>query len=177
MIDLRLVRDDPEQVRESQRARGDDPEAVDRLLAADAARREAVSRADALRAESNTASKAIRSASPDERPAMIERAKTLKAQVQEAEAAQAAAEAALSEAHRAVPNVVAGGPAGGEDDYDVLREVGSQADAGRTRGTTSSSGRCSARSTSTAGRRSAAPASTSSPARARCSSSRCSSSR
>ena len=125
MIDLRLVRDEPERVRESQRARGEDPEAVDRLLAADAGRREAVSRADALRAESNTASKAIRSATPDERPAMIERAKTLKAQVQEAEAAQTAAETVLLEAHRAVPNVVAGGPPGGEDDYTVLREVGS----------------------------------------------------
>jgi seryl-tRNA synthetase len=126
VIDLRLVRDDPEQVRESQRARGEDPEAVDRLLAADAARRDAVSQADSLRAESNTASKAIRSASAAERPAMIERAKTLKAQVQEAEAVQSAAEAALLEAHRAVPNVVGGGPAGGEDDYDVLREVGTK---------------------------------------------------
>ncbi len=126
MIDLRLVRDDPERVRESQRARGEGPDAVDRLLAADADRREAVSRADALRAESNSASKAIRSASPEERPAMIERAKTLKAEVQEAEAAQSSAEAALLEAHRAVPNVVEGGPPGGEDDFDVLREVGSK---------------------------------------------------
>jgi seryl-tRNA synthetase len=126
VIDLRLVRDDPERVRESQRARGADPEAVDRLLAADAARRDAVRRADDLRAESNSASKAIRSASAEERPAMIERAKVLKAEVQEAEAAQSAAEAALLEAHRAVPNVVGGGPAGGEDDYDVLREVGSK---------------------------------------------------
>jgi seryl-tRNA synthetase len=124
VIDLRLVRDDPEQVRESQRARGEDPSAVDRLLAADAARRDAVSRADALRAESNTASKAIRSATPDERPGLIERAKTLKVQVQEAEAVQTSAEAELLEAHRAVPNVVAGGPPGGEDDFVVLREVG-----------------------------------------------------
>jgi seryl-tRNA synthetase len=124
VIDLRLVREDPERVRESQRARGEDPAAVDRLLEADVARRDAVSRADSLRAESNAASKAIRSASADERPALIERAKALKAQVQEAEAAQAEAENALAQAHRAVPNLVAGGPAGGEDDYDVLREVG-----------------------------------------------------
>jgi seryl-tRNA synthetase len=124
VIDLRVVRDDPDLVRASQRARGDDPEAVDRLLRADADRREAVSRADALRADSNAASKAIRSASADARPTLIERARDLKAQVQDAEAAQATAEAALLEAHRAVPNIVAGGPAGGEDDYEVLREVG-----------------------------------------------------
>ncbi|HSP37469.1 MAG TPA: serine--tRNA ligase [Frankiaceae bacterium] len=126
MIDLRLVRDDPERIRDSQRARGDDPSAVDRLLAADTARREAVSSADTLRAESNTASKAIRSATPEERPALIERAKALKAQVQQAEAEQAAAEATLLEVHRAVPNVVDGGPAGGEDDFEVLREVGTR---------------------------------------------------
>src|SRR5690348_3373307 len=39
VIDLRIVRDDPDRVRASQHARGEDSGAVDRLLAADAARR------------------------------------------------------------------------------------------------------------------------------------------
>ena len=112
MIDLRLVRDDPERVRETQRARGEDPGAVDRLLAADAARREAVSRADDLRAETNSGQQGdpVRVARTSG-PAMIERAKTLRPRSQEAEAAQAAAEAALSEAQRAVPNLIDGRPA------------------------------------------------------------------
>ena len=50
MIDLKLLRDDPDRVRASQRARGDDPALVDALLAADESRRAAVTRADQLRA-------------------------------------------------------------------------------------------------------------------------------
>ena len=59
MIDVRVLREDPERGRESQLARGGDPALVDQLLAADVARRQAVSTADTLRAESNAASKAI----------------------------------------------------------------------------------------------------------------------
>ena len=126
MIDLRLLRDDPERVRASQRARGDDEGVVDALLDADERRRAAVSRADTLRAESNAASRAIQSASKDDRPALIEKAKALKEAVREAEADQAAAERHLRELHLRVPNVVEdGAPAGGEDDYVVLEEVGS----------------------------------------------------
>ena len=71
MIDVRILREDPQRGRESQLARGEDPDAVDRLLEADAQRRSAVTRADALRAESNAASKAIGAASKDARPALI----------------------------------------------------------------------------------------------------------
>ena len=125
MIDLRLLRDEPDRVRASQRHRGGDPALVDALLAADAARRAAVSEADNLRAESNTASKAIQQASADERPAMIVRAKELKDAVKDAETAQATAEEELRLAHLAIPNLVEDGvPAGGEDDYVVLEEVG-----------------------------------------------------
>ena len=57
MIDLRVLRSDPEAVRASQRARGDDPGLVDALLVADEARRAAVTRADGLRAEQKTVSR------------------------------------------------------------------------------------------------------------------------
>ena len=49
VIDLRLVREHPDVVRASQRARGHDESLVDALLVADAARREVVTRADHLR--------------------------------------------------------------------------------------------------------------------------------
>jgi seryl-tRNA synthetase len=125
VIDLRVVRTDPERVRVSQRARGEDPALVDALLAADERRREAVTWADALRAESNAASKAIRSASADERPALIGRASELKEQVKQAMSALADAEVALEDAHLAIPNTIGEGvPEGGEDDYVVLREHG-----------------------------------------------------
>ncbi len=124
MIDIRLLREDPQRGRESQLARGEDPAVVDRLLEADAARRAAVTHADALRAESNAASKAIGSAGKDERPALIAQAQQTKQLVAQAEAAQAAAEQALTDAQRAMPNLIEGAPPGGETDYVVLREVG-----------------------------------------------------
>jgi seryl-tRNA synthetase len=125
VIDLQLLRDDPDRVRASQRARGDDPALVDALLAADESRRAAVTLADNLRAEQKAASAAVRSATPEERPAVLDRARALAAQVKEAEAAQAAAEEALRAAHLAVPNLVHPAvPAGGEDDYVVLSQTG-----------------------------------------------------
>ncbi|MBU8807714.1 serine--tRNA ligase [Mycolicibacterium goodii] len=125
MIDLRLLRENPDIVRASQRARGEDPALVDALLAADAARRSAVSAADNLRAEQKAASKLVGKASPDERPALLQKAKDLAEQVKGAEAAQAEAEKAFTAAHMAIANVIiAGVPAGGEDDFVVLETVG-----------------------------------------------------
>jgi seryl-tRNA synthetase len=125
VIDLKALREDPEAFRRSQRARQADPALVDAVLAADERRRAAVTAADALRAESNVASKAIQSASADERPAMIERAKALKDAVKAAEVEQDEAEAALRAAAYALPNLVEDGvPEGGEADSVVIETVG-----------------------------------------------------
>ncbi len=125
MIDLRRLRDDPETFRRSQQARGEDPGLVDAVLAADERRRTAVSRADALRAESNAASRAIQSAGRDERPALIETAKALKDEVKAAELEQAEADEQLTESVMALSNLVEpGAPAGGEQDSVVIETVG-----------------------------------------------------
>ncbi|HEX2905191.1 MAG TPA: serine--tRNA ligase [Jatrophihabitans sp.] len=124
MIDLRILRDDPELVRASQRARGADPGLVDALLAADEQRRAAVARADGLRAEQKAASSSVRSAAPDERPAILERARQLAAEVKQAEVELAQAEQRLRSAHLAVPNIATGAPPGGEDDFVTLELVG-----------------------------------------------------
>jgi seryl-tRNA synthetase len=125
VIDLRLVREHPDLVRASQRARGADESLVDALLAADEARRAAVKRADDLRAEQKAASQAVAKAAKEERPAVLERAKALAAQVKDAEEAQRAADAALRESHLKVPNVVHEDvPPGGEEDAVTLRTVG-----------------------------------------------------
>ncbi|HEU0100911.1 MAG TPA: serine--tRNA ligase [Mycobacteriales bacterium] len=125
MIDLRQLRDDPERVRASQRARGEDPALVDVLLDADEARRAAVTTADGLRADQKAASQAVRGASKEQRPAVLERAKALAAEVKAAEVAQAEADQALRAAHLAVPNVVEDGvPPGGEQDFVELERVG-----------------------------------------------------
>ena len=125
MIDLKLLRDDPEAVRRSQISRGEDPALVDSLLSADAARRAAISSADTLRAEQKAVSKRVGAASPEERPAVLEAAKELAGRVKAAEAEQAEAEAALAAAHMAISNIIIDGvPAGGEDDFVVLDTVG-----------------------------------------------------
>jgi seryl-tRNA synthetase len=125
VIDLKLLRDDPDAVRRSQLSRGEDPGLVDALLDADTARRAAISTADSLRAEQKAASKKVGSASPDERPTLLEQAKELAAQVKSAEAAQTQAEAAFTAAHMGIQNVIIDGvPAGGEDDFVVLDVVG-----------------------------------------------------
>jgi seryl-tRNA synthetase len=125
VIDLRALRDDPELWRASQRKRGEDPAVVDEVLVADEQRRAAVTAADDLRARSNTASRAISSASPDDRPRLIAEAKALKDEVKAAEAAQADAEAALRSAAMRVGNLVeADAPEGGEADSVVVETVG-----------------------------------------------------
>ena len=125
MIDLKLLREDPDRVRASQRARGEDPGLVDGLLAADTARRAAISAADNLRAEQKAASKRVGSASPEDRPALLATAKELAERVKAAETDQAAAEQAMTAAHMAIGNVIVDGvPAGGEDDFVVLETVG-----------------------------------------------------
>jgi seryl-tRNA synthetase len=129
VIDLRLLRADPERVRASQRIRGEDPALVDDLLAADERRRSAVSAADALRAEQKTISKQVPKASGEQREELLRRAKGLADDVRAAEAALATADQAVHTAHRAIPNVVADGvPAGGEDDAVVLERIGTVPD-------------------------------------------------
>jgi seryl-tRNA synthetase len=128
VIDLRLLRENPDTVRASQRARGEDPALVDALVDADAARRAAVSAADNLRAEQKALSKRVGKASPDDRPALLEQAKELAEQVKAAEAEQAEAEKAFTAAQMAISNVIIDGvPAGGEDDFVVLDSVGEPA--------------------------------------------------
>jgi len=125
VIDLKVVRENPDRVRASQRVRGEDESLVDVLLAADAARRLAVSGGDTLRGEQKTLGRSIAQASATERPALLVRAKALAEQVKAVEVEQARAEAALAEAHLAIPNLVEDGvPPGGEQDFVTLETVG-----------------------------------------------------
>jgi seryl-tRNA synthetase len=126
VIDLRLLREDPDAVRASQVARGEPTAVVDELVRADAARREAVQRFEALRAEQKQLSKQLKGARTE---AQIAQAKELSGQVKAAEAAVTEADLALRSAHLAVPNLVEdGAPHGGEENFRVLREVGERPD-------------------------------------------------
>src|SRR5262249_59392943 len=116
VIDLRLLREDPDRARGSQRARGEDPGLADALLAADERRRAAVSAADGLRAEQKALSKRIPRASAEERPTLLDQAKKLADEVKAAEADEATADAALRQAHPALPELTQGAPPRGAED-------------------------------------------------------------
>jgi seryl-tRNA synthetase len=125
MIDLKLLREDPERVRASQRSRGADPGVVDQLLAADEARRAAVTRFDSLRAEQRNMGKDIAKAQGEAKAELLATAGKLAVGVKEADAAQAEAEVVLKQLHMRIDNLVGDGvPTGGEDDFVVLEEVG-----------------------------------------------------
>ncbi|MBT8227034.1 MAG: serine--tRNA ligase [Dactylosporangium sp.] len=125
MIDLRLLREAPDTIRASQRVRGESEAAVDALLSADETRRSAVASFEELRAEQKHLGRQISTAGGEERAALLVRTKDLSRRVKEAETAVSLAAEELKRAQLVVSNVVQDGvPAGGEDDYVVLREVG-----------------------------------------------------
>jgi seryl-tRNA synthetase len=125
VIDLRALRDDPERLRASQRARGEDPSVADRLLELDSSRRGALTRFETLRAEQKSVGKSVSRASSEERDALLARAKSLSAEVKEAEAEAGRLGEELDAALARVPNLVQeGAPEGGVDDFRVMETVG-----------------------------------------------------
>src|SRR5699024_9944252 len=126
VIDLKFLRESPDVVRASQVTRGEDPQLVDQLLEADAARRSAILAADELRAEQKAFGKKIGQASPEERPALLEGSNELKERVKQAEESQRAAEEQVETLQYKLSNVVEGAPAGGEDDFVVLDHYGTK---------------------------------------------------
>lgn len=125
MIDPRLLREHPEVVRASQRARGADETHVDALLQADEARRAAVARYDTLRAEQKSTGKQVSRTQGEERDSLLAAAKDLAVQVKQAEAEQGEAEGRYRSLMLALDNIVEeGAPVGGEENFAVLEEVG-----------------------------------------------------
>jgi seryl-tRNA synthetase len=125
VIDPRTLREDPEGVRASQRARGEDEGVVDKLLGFDSRRRSAIASADKLRAEQKSVSKLVPKAPPEEKAELLTRAKDLSAQVKAAEVEQNEASEEFDQLFRTVPNLVhPDAPVGGEDDFTVLKTVG-----------------------------------------------------
>ena len=129
MIDPRLLRTDPEAVRESQRRRGSSVEVVDELLAADAARRSAIAAFEELRAEQKSLGKEVARADGERKQQLLDRTRELAAEVKQRQADSEAASAHFDALLAGVGNIVADGvPEGGEDDYVVLESVGTPRD-------------------------------------------------
>ena len=125
MIDIKILRDNADLVRESQRARGANIELVDHAIAADQKRRSAIVEFERVRAEQNSLSKSIGSAKGDEKSALLAKAKDLAAAVKEADALRSEAEAEAEKILGELANIAdTRAPIGGEEDFVVLEEIG-----------------------------------------------------
>jgi seryl-tRNA synthetase len=129
VIDLKVIRDNPDAARASQKVRGEDPTLIDQVIAADDARRAALSSFESLRAEQNLLSKSVATAKGDEKAPLLEKAKALSAQVKAAEAqASELAEkshAILLQIHNLIDTDA---PVGGEEDFKIIEHVGTPRD-------------------------------------------------
>ncbi|MFZ4182293.1 serine--tRNA ligase [Streptomyces sp. SudanB66_2053] len=126
MIDLRLLREDPDRVRASQRARGEDVALVDALLSADERRRSSGVRFDELRAEQKSLGKLIGRATGDDKAELLKKAEQLKADVKAADAERDAADTETQELLLKLSNLVHPDvPVGGEEDFVTLESHGS----------------------------------------------------
>ncbi|MEQ1735776.1 MAG: serine--tRNA ligase, partial [Rhodoglobus sp.] len=125
MIDPQLLRDDPDSVRRSQASRGASVELVDEAIAADANRRSTIGEFESLRAEQNVFGKTVATAPKDQKQALVAQAQELAARVKTAQQAAQDAEADFTRIAGSIGNVTIDGvPAGGEENFATLREVG-----------------------------------------------------
>jgi seryl-tRNA synthetase len=129
VIDLKVLRDDPDQVRNSQKLRGEDTDVVDRLIAADGVARRALTEFEALRAEQNLLSKSVGSAKGDAKNEILEKAKALAGRVKEADTKRSELEAKAKALALQISNLIdLDAPVGGEADFKIIEAIGKPRD-------------------------------------------------
>jgi seryl-tRNA synthetase len=129
MIDLKHLRENPELFRASQKVRGEDPELVDKLLAADDLRRSAISEFESLRAKQNILSKSVGAAKGDEKNTLLESAKKLAQDAKAADSKRASAEEIAHKLSLGISNLIdPDAPVGGEADFKIIEKIGTPRD-------------------------------------------------
>jgi seryl-tRNA synthetase len=127
MIDLNLLREAPDAIKASQRARGRQESLVDQAVDADTKRRKALAEFETLRAEQNTHSKLVSTAPKDQKAELVAAAQDLASKVKAANELANTASEDLDVILWKIENVVSEGvPSGGEKDFVVLKEVGTK---------------------------------------------------
>jgi len=127
MFDLRLIREQPEQVRAMLRARGDDVARVDAILAVDEERRKALAELEALRNQRNTLSKEIGRMQDDAaREAKKAQVREINTQIDRLEQRVNDAETRLNDLLAVMPNMPAADVPLGKDENDnvIVKTVG-----------------------------------------------------
>ena len=129
MIDIKFLRENPDVVRASQKARGEDDSIIEKVLAADEVRKLTLDQFETLRAEQNLLSKSVASAKGEEKAALLESAKVLAAKVKDADAKRAQAELEAKAFIMQISNVLdPQAPIGKEEDFVVIENVGKPRD-------------------------------------------------
>ena len=124
-----LLREDPDLFKASQKARGASVELVDEVLAADSARRAAITAFEDARADQKAFSSQIAKASKDEKPALIAEGKEKSAKVKALQAESEEASFAFESLAAKLPNLIIDGiPSGGEENFVTLKTVGQPRD-------------------------------------------------
>jgi len=127
MLDLNLLREQPQTVRQALAARQMSPEPVDQVLALDERRRQLIQQTETLKAQRNAVSKEIgKLKDPAERQAKIEAMRQVGDQIAQLDETLRGVEQQLNDALVAIPNVPdIRTPYGkSEEENVVLRNVG-----------------------------------------------------
>jgi seryl-tRNA synthetase len=125
MIDIKFLRENPDVVRASQKARGEDVSIIEKALAADEIRKSTLDQFETLRAEQNLLSKSVATAKGEEKARLLESAKALAAKVKEADVKRTQCEAEAKAFIMQISNVIdPQAPIGKEEDFVVIENVG-----------------------------------------------------
>lgn len=129
MLDIQFIREHADIVRESQRKRGESVELVDEVLKYDEIRRNSLKSFEDARATQKEMGRKVAQAPAEEKQALIAQTKELAAQVASyKEEADKAAEEYTNAMWKLSNIVEPDAPEGGEDDYVVVKHVGTPRD-------------------------------------------------
>lgn len=122
MLDIRLIREEPQHVKDGLQKRGEDPALVDRMRKADQRWRDFLTESEELKAERNRESKKIGRMDPgEERQALIDRMRTVGERISELDENADAARAELDELMMQAPNIPhEGAPVGEDEEANVV---------------------------------------------------------
>lgn len=124
MLDMKLLREEPDRLREALRHRNEDDGVVDTVLALDERRRAVLVEKEGLQARRNEVSKAVPKAAPQERAALIEESKAIGPRIAELDRETDEVDRELRDTTLRIPNVPHHTTPIGKDEADN-RQVGS----------------------------------------------------